>query len=211
MVCYSFKIWLIFFYRLYQSSDEMEDNDCSFHSSKERWYLGLLPSVTWSGQCRVHSLSQLSSQWSASHSLSCWLGHTHLLPGGLQRPAQRHAPWTWCSEAVRWTGWWWDDEMMRWCYLRAPPWPAPTLRGCRGRGRAGGVSLPGPRPRPLTRPPRPQAAGWSLSGTRTNWKIKWETDGEDISHYTDRYLIRPSQSASAYLNISSISQSETLK
>lgn len=96
-------------------------------------------------------------------------------------------------------------------YLRAPPWPAPTLRGCRGRGRAGGGSLPGPTPRPQTRPPRPQAAGWSSSGTRTNWKIKWETDGEDISHYTDRYLIRPSQSASAYVNISSISQSETLK
>ena len=86
---------------------------------------------------------------------------------------------------------WWDDEMMRWCYLRAPPWPAPTLRGCRGRGQEEGGPQSGPRPRPLTRPHHPQAGGWSSSGTRTSWKIGWET-GKHLIIPTDTWYDRHS-------------------
>ena len=46
MMCYLFKMKTSSFYRLYQSSDEMEDNDCSFQSSKEPSDLRLLPGVT---------------------------------------------------------------------------------------------------------------------------------------------------------------------
>ena len=53
--------------------------------------------------------------------------------------------------------------------------------------------------------------GWGMIIVWNSDQLEnWMRDGK-TSHYAARYLIRPSQSASAYLNISSISQSETLK
>ena len=178
MTCYLFKMKTSSFYRLYQSSDEMEHNDCSFQSSKEASDLRLLPGVTWS--------------WSVQHSVVTITLNTLLWQGVTERQAGPRPSAPRMSAAARpWPrprgltqrGYTWCE--VTWGYLRAPPWPAQTRRGCRGRGQGEGGSLPGPRPRPLTRPPRPLAGEWSSSGTQTNWKIFEVRDGENISHYTE--------------------------
>ena len=88
---------------------------------------------------------------------------------------------------------------------------SPDTERVQGAGPGGGRVTAWAQAPPPDTPTPPTGCGMIIVWNSDQLKIKWETDGEDISHYTDRYLIRPSQSASAYVNISSISQSETLK